>query len=293
VSRNPVTELVAHLRSLPDDWDSWLVLADALSDTGDVRGQLLVLEHGREDIAVLADDWLGTWCYQLADDDVETYQALRELGPLARRAPSELAPVYAQPLSQLLALLEPRVEPRAGVSPVLALQRRRAIAATLAWIDRAFDGVPAPDLDHRTLHQAEAADNYESCDRSRDHLGRWQELPDEQLLANQWALAHLDAQGLHYYTPAVMSFALRNGSQHAGDLWITESLEYTLQPSATHLRDYQLERFALFEREQRAAIYAFTCVAGHRVAADAWRRVLVAAHAAHVDHWFERFNPRT
>ncbi|MFT3712869.1 MAG: hypothetical protein QM817_34890 [Archangium sp.] len=37
--------LEEHLRSRPDDWASWLVFGDALLDQGDVRGELIRLEH--------------------------------------------------------------------------------------------------------------------------------------------------------------------------------------------------------------------------------------------------------
>jgi uncharacterized protein (TIGR02996 family) len=33
------------IRANPDDWDSWLVYADWLTDEGDSRGQMIVLEH--------------------------------------------------------------------------------------------------------------------------------------------------------------------------------------------------------------------------------------------------------
>jgi uncharacterized protein (TIGR02996 family) len=40
-----IEPLEAHLRSYPEDWPSWLVYADWLTDQGDVRGELIVLEH--------------------------------------------------------------------------------------------------------------------------------------------------------------------------------------------------------------------------------------------------------
>lgn len=40
-----LTALEAHLRAHPDDWPSWLVYADWLTDRGDSRGRLIVLEH--------------------------------------------------------------------------------------------------------------------------------------------------------------------------------------------------------------------------------------------------------
>src|SRR6478672_5881113 len=37
--------LEARLRANPDDWESWLVYADWLTDQGDLRGTLIGLEH--------------------------------------------------------------------------------------------------------------------------------------------------------------------------------------------------------------------------------------------------------
>jgi uncharacterized protein (TIGR02996 family) len=38
-------ELHAHLAANPDDWPAWMVLGDLLSEQGDVRGELIRLEH--------------------------------------------------------------------------------------------------------------------------------------------------------------------------------------------------------------------------------------------------------
>jgi uncharacterized protein (TIGR02996 family) len=287
-------ELVAYLHGLPDDWDSWLVYADQLTERGDPRGEILVLEHRRDPEAkVLADAWIAGWGEQLFDEDADHHAWLRTLEPLAGApTPPDLRPAFARPISQLLALLEPSDHAREGLSPVLQLQRDRVLAATIAWIERAFDSVPAPDDAHRTIEQAEAADNYEEHDRSGAHLGRWQELPDDHLLANQWALSHLDEQGIHYYVPAAMCFALRHHISHnAADHWITESLEYTLQPSGANLRDYEQRRFALFDRAQRQAIYAFALVRGHTVGAAAWSRVYEAERERERADWFELYSP--
>ena len=285
-------ELVTYLRSLPDDWGSWLVFADVLSERSDDRGQLLVLEHEQHDIGRLADDWIATWGDTLCADDVEQYRAFRQFPALATSdiTPNDLRPVFAQPISQLLALLEPGESNGLPLSPVFARHRERVIAAVLAWIDRAFDGVPVPDEDHRTIHQAEAGDSDRSCDRSLDHLGRWQDLPDSHLLENQWALAHLDEQGIHYYLPAVMSLVLRDPPRH--DFWLTQSLGFTLEPSSPDLRDHQQRRFSLLDRAQRAAIYAFTLTRPHgRKAAAAWGRVFEAEREGTRADWFEQYSP--
>ncbi len=279
-----------------EDWDSWLVHADELSIRGDDRGQLLVLEHrGGADRArawQLADDWMITWAEHLGETNLDEYLWIRSLAPLVDPpTPALVLPTFAQPISQLLAQLDLAATYEAGeVAPVFARHRERVIEAMRVWIDQVFDGVPVPDEDHFTIRQGEAADSHDMVDRSLDHVGRWQDLPDQELLDCQWALPHLDEQGIHYYAPAVMIFALRQGSRWHTQ-WITESLEYTLQRSSGSLRTYQLGRLQLLDRAQRAAIYAYTLVAGHEDAAKAWAPVSEAERTGERADWFELFSP--
>lgn len=132
----------------------------------------------------------------------------------------------------------------------------------LAVIDAAFDGVPFPGPDHRSLHQANAWDDYERCDQSLDHTGRWQDLPREHLLANQWALAHLDGPGLHYVLPAAMSLMVREGEDTRpdhGSGWIFESTRFTLYILGPNdqLAEYQRERLGGWTPAQYAALVEF------------------------------------
>ncbi|KIG16782.1 hypothetical protein DB30_04126 [Enhygromyxa salina] len=129
-----------------------------------------------------------------------------------------------------------------------------SLADILDQIERAFDGVPYP-VSGRSLHQANAWDDYETCDDSRDHKGRWQDIPDAHFERCQWALAHLDVEGMHYYLPAAMSFTLR--TRDSGPSILHESVVFTLQPSMGDLREYQRQRFARLTAPQRAAIYGF------------------------------------
>lgn len=202
-----------------------------------------------------------------------------------------MLPTFARPISQLLAQVDRDATYETGdVAPVFAQYREQVIAAMRVWIEHAFDGVPPPDEDHYTIRQGEAADSHAMVDRSLDHSGRWQDLPDHELLDSQWALPHLDEQGIHYYIPAIMTFALRQGSRWHRH-WITESLEYTLQRSSGNLRAYQLRRFRLLARAQRAAIYAYTLVAGHQEAAQAWAPVFEAERTGERADWFEIYSP--
>jgi hypothetical protein len=274
-----VSELLAHLRRHAEDRESWLVHADELTARGDARGELLVLEDRGVRAWEGADDWMTS--VDLGEDALEDYLWIRRLSPLVD------APVatFARPISQLLALVD--VETRD--TEIFAQHRADIIVAMRAWIDLAFDGVPPPDEDHSTLRQAEAADNYDyTADRSQDFLGRWQDLPVEELLACQWAIPHLDEQGMHYYLPAVMTVAV---GQRYHENWITESCEYSLQPSKGNLRDYQRTRLRLLDRGQRAAIYAHTLVCSYAEAAAAWARVYQAERTGERVDWFELFSP--
>lgn len=280
------------LRDLPaDGWPAWLVHADALTEAGDERGELLVLDYQGQPVRDRALAWVESWRAYLPYYDVLAFEALCDMPRLAPRAPADLAAPYAQPISQLLALLELGNEQSWDeVSAPFERQHARIAAATLAWIDRAFDGVPPPDEAHRTIHQAEAADNHDMCDRSRDHFGRWQDLPEAHLLANQWAVPHLDVQGMHYYIPAVMTFALRYaGTGHLEDRWITESLGYTLGRAKPNLRDYQRARFAAFDHGQRAAILAYVLTAGVSDAIGPWMRVLDYEREGPRADWYDHF----
>lgn len=292
-----------------------MVFADWLAEQNDIRGELLVLEHALwagdpkrtfqtadeiDDALWYADEIATEW---LADRDIsfdftdfDSAELFVNLGRALLPLVSTPAPVRSllSKRSHVLASLEPRHrrEPVRPQSKALTALRDRLIAAVIAWISDAFDGVPVPDADHLTIHQAEAQDNYDRCDRSRDHVGRWQELPDQHLLANQWGLTHLDDQGVLYYFPAAMCFALRHlDRSHPDDSWLTESLEYNLQPSSAELRDHERGRLRLFSQPQRAAIHAFTVASGYIESAAAWSRVVAAEQDEDNPRWFDRYSP--
>jgi uncharacterized protein (TIGR02996 family) len=54
-----ISELEAHLRHHPDDRNSWLVYADWLTEEGDARGQLVMLEHRLETGALSPEERQG------------------------------------------------------------------------------------------------------------------------------------------------------------------------------------------------------------------------------------------
>ena len=312
---SPIGAIVAKLRADPSAWSDWLVLADWLVDRDDPRGVLVTLEHrlavgalGADEartvraqadalIAEHRDAWLGS----LDEPDaclIDWILAVTEGATRGwdRAAPDALSALPTHPTGWLVALLGLL---DAGAAPT-ALRGHcdRIVAAVADRIARAFDGVPVPGEGHKTLYQAEASDNYDFCDRSRDHLGRWQDLPTAHIDDNQWALPHLDAHGIRYYLPALMCAELRSfldaylGLASSGG-WIFESLGYTLQPGdrASDLREHGRDRLALLDPAQRAAICAFALVTQNDPAFDAWVRVVVAEAAGPRPDWFDRFWP--
>ncbi len=129
--------------------------------------------------------------------------------------------------------------------------------ALLKEISDAFDGVPVPE--DRTLYQAEACDNYEDIDQSKDHKGKWQDLPDKHILDCQYsALNFLDKYGMQYYLPAIMSFVVRNIDNEALVNDLPESVYFTLDIyEQTSINNYQIKRFSLFDKKQKKACYNF------------------------------------
>ena len=164
-------------------------------------------------------------------------------------------------------------------------ERERRAAPVLALIERAFDGAPVPDQDHRTLFQAEAWDGYQLVDRLRDHEGRWQDLPARHIRACQNALPHLDEQGIQYYLPAIMWILIRNPGKDYGQ--IRASLGYTLRPSTGELKDHQCRRFRLLTPLQRQAILAFLqFLEEPEEDLEPWRRVVACGDDP---RWFRKF----
>ena len=146
-------------------------------------------------------------------------------------------------------------------------ERTRVLGA----VADAFLDVRFPGPDHRSLRQAEAWDSYERCDQSRDHKGSWQTLPRSELEACSWALAHLDAHGLQYVLPALMTLWIHDDGDGG---WLFDSLEFTLHVKRPHdaLRPYQVQRFELMSSAQFAALAAFAEYAGLEAEhVDGWR----------------------
>src|ERR1700680_2624371 len=93
------------------------------------------------------------------------------------------------------------------------LRFENRISGLIAEIMTAFDGVSRED--GTTLHEAMAIDDYKSDEEQQAARGfdteqRWQDVPDEEILACESALSFLDAKGFRYYLPAFMVSRLKN-----------------------------------------------------------------------------------
>lgn len=128
-------------------------------------------------------------------------------------------------------------------------------ALVLEIIERAFDGVPPPDGEHRTLLQAEAWDEYQIVDQRRDHKGRWQDVPEEHLHACPNAIFHLDEQGIRYYLPALMSFCIVSPEKRHGNH--LGPLIHGLGPAGEGLGEHRRRQLSLLTPPQREAVLRF------------------------------------
>ncbi|AKU96497.1 hypothetical protein AKJ09_03161 [Labilithrix luteola] len=174
---------------------------------------------------------------------------------------------------------------RKAAIAALESQEQERVERTLEVIERAFDGVPPPDHEHRTLHQAEAWDVYRIVDQGGDHNGRWQDLPESHILECTQAFPHLDEQGIQYYLPAFMSHFIR--TPRAREQWSYTSLLFTLQPSTGDLKAHQRRRFSLLTHLQRKAIVAYLeHIEAPEKALLPWRRVVEAGDDP---DWFREF----
>jgi hypothetical protein len=302
-------ELIERAQARPDEWAGWLAVAEWLRAAGDPRGTLLALEHqvvsggtaqeridAQERVDALLAAHEDAWALDREEPGWSYYLRTQHLA-LLRRArlgwnrgrDDRFATLAAGPALHLY------VAPQAsGTDRPLTAHYQRLIEAAIARIDAAFDGRPPPGEGQRTLYQAEAADNSSSevPDRAGDHAGRWQEIPPQQLLDNQWALAHLDAEALRYYLPAFMTFALRNrwSELRCGPL-IDNTSSLILPGRSDDSRQHRRKYLSRLVRSERVAICTFAAAMGDGRAFDAWIRVVEAERDDASAPWFDAFWP--
>jgi hypothetical protein len=119
-------------------------------------------------------------------------------------------------------------------------------------ITAAFDGVARED--GTTLHEAIAIDDWKSPEeqqaaRHLDTEQRWQDVPEEDILACASALSFLNAKGFRYYLPAFIVCGLKGWETLT--IGILDSCEY-------HLLHESQKSLRKSEPASIAAKYSFT-----------------------------------
>ena len=109
-----------------------------------------------------------------------------------------------------------------------------------------------------TLHIAEAHDDRDYDNdplyRKMDHIGRWQDLPEEHIERCQNALSHLDKIGLRYYLPAYIIWHLKNKDGRPID-YTFFVLDRDVDSDAQIA--HQKEKYSLFTAAQLKAVAAY------------------------------------
>jgi len=126
-------------------------------------------------------------------------------------------------------------------------------------IRRAFSDVSRDD--GVTLHEALVIDNYgsdaeRSAARQLDTDCRWQDVPDHLIEENDSVLCFVDPKGFRYYLPAYMVWSLRNYEKSEGFSHNHPICCLGLGESGS-IRQWDLERFEVFNDEQATAICEF------------------------------------
>jgi hypothetical protein len=133
---------------------------------------------------------------------------------------------------------------------------RRRRAALIAEITAAFDGVARQD--GTTLHEAIAIDDYKSSEEQRaarecDTERRWQDVPDNDIVACESALSFLCEKGFRYYIPAFMICSLKYWEEYLLPLSIP-----ALNSCQFHLTHESQKSLRESEPESIAREYQFT-----------------------------------
>src|SRR5438876_2661803 len=117
----------------------------------------------------------------------------------------------------------------ASTQPFDAMSNESYIGDLIAEITVAFDSVARGD--GTTLHEAIAIDDWKTAEeqlaaRRLDTEQRWQDVPDDAIVACESALSFLDPKAFRYYLPAFMVCGLRNWENDAGR--VVDTCEYHL-----------------------------------------------------------------
>jgi len=111
-----------------------------------------------------------------------------------------------------------------------------------------------------TLHEAEVIDDYGSdaereAARKLDTDNSWTELSHELIAAHPSVLSFLDVQGLRYYLPAYLTFALQDLVEWDGPTPnVSSALVISHLVVSEEFREHQLERFRSFSAAESEVI---------------------------------------
>lgn len=158
-----------------------------------------------------------------------------------------------------------------------------------AEIEEAFGEVGLGD--GLSLSQAQALDHMEAPEivqraRNKDHDVRWQEIPDDRVEEYHYALTYLDPQGLRFYLPRFMVFAL----DHPGiDSPAVDAAVYACD-LGDELQDEVLAQFNSMSRRQMTVIAQFLAFIAESKDQD--YDTLVAAMALEA-FWYRFLEPST
>jgi len=146
---------------------------------------------------------------------------------------------------------------------VMADEENECKAALIELITAAFQNVERgngvslheADVIDRTGYDNKNAKNRAAA-RRLDTDRRWQDVPDKDVEDYYNILSFLDAEGLRYYAPIYMVWALKH-FKTSGSLSF-DSIIYTFNPYlSTGHYEWQMERFSIFTAEQKMAIGGF------------------------------------
>jgi hypothetical protein len=126
------------------------------------------------------------------------------------------------------------------------------VPATIAEIEAAFSGLTPPG-DERLLHpqcmdDGDVVDFYGAVDR--------RQLTDDTIISNYAAPSFFSAEAFQYYMPAFMIWSLNH---HDTIEYAPESTIRAFDPTNENPRlyEFQISKFALFTKPQRAAVIRF------------------------------------
>lgn len=139
------------------------------------------------------------------------------------------------------------------------------ITDTLQKIEAAFNGVARSETSLRQFRLTDkkgmsgkiTKEEWNEAGRTRVD-GRWQEVPDSEILECDCVLAHMQAEEFRYFLPAYMRYSLRNLTSEYHENLICGMTIFSLTLSKRgDLRAYVLKQWSLLDNRQKVGIRGF------------------------------------